>query len=101
MDIEEWQIKLQEINKPDISISWSFDFQLDLLRFLFPMIIYRVFFKRHFVKQIPAEVEKNYYRLTSDMNELVNKQMDYLMLQALSYINEELSMIERLRLHKG
>ncbi|KUG02616.1 hypothetical protein ASZ90_019984 [hydrocarbon metagenome] len=96
MNLEEWQINLHEINKPDISVSRSFDFHLDLLWFLFPTIIYRGFFKRHFFKQIPAEVEKNYYRLTSDLNELVNKQMDYLMLQALSYINEELSMIERL-----
>jgi hypothetical protein len=94
MKSEEWNITVGELKKPDISISRSFDFHLDMFWFLFPMFIYRPVFRRYFAKQIPYEVEKNLHRLTSDLNEKVNKEMDNLMAQALAYMNEELKTIE-------
>ena len=96
MESEEWEITVGELKRPDISISRSFDFHLDLLWFLFPMFIYRPVFSRYFSKKIPYEVEKNLHRLTSDLNEKVNKEMDNLMAQALAYMNEELSTIQML-----
>ncbi len=96
MKPEEWEIIVGEIKKPDISISRSFDFHLDMFWFLFPMFIYRNIFRRYFLRQIPYEIEKNLHRLTSNMNDKINKEMDKLMAQALSYMNEELKMIEKL-----
>ena len=96
MKPEEWVITIGEIKKPDISISRTFDFHLDTLWFLFPMFIFRNVFRRFFLGQIPYEIDKNLHRLTSDMNEKVNKEMDHLMTQALSYMNEELKTIEML-----
>jgi GTP-binding protein EngB required for normal cell division len=96
MKSEEWVITIGEIKKPDISIGRTFDFHLDTLWFLFPMFLFRNVFRRFFFGQIPYEIDKNLYRLTSDMNEKVNKEMDRLMKQALSYMNEELKTIEML-----
>lgn len=96
MRLEEWGIAVGELKKPDISISRTFDFHLDSLWFLFPMFIFRNVFKRFFFSRIPYEIEKNLHRLTSDMNERVNKEMDQLMTQALSYMNEELKTVEML-----
>lgn len=93
---EEWRIHIGEVSKPDISIGRSFDFHLDMLWFLFPMIIYRKIFRRFFLNRIPAEVEKNLHRLTSDLTEKINKEMDNLMKQALGYMNKELKTIESL-----
>jgi len=96
MKMEDWDIGLKEMKKPDISISRTFDFHLDMLWFLFPMSIFRGVFRRYFRKQIPYEVEKNLHRLTSSLNVRVNKEMDQMMEQALAYMNEELHVMERL-----
>ncbi|NSW82809.1 MAG: dynamin family protein [Syntrophothermus sp.] len=96
MRAEEWEMTLGEMKKPNISISRSFDFHLDLLWFFFPMFIFKNVFRRYFLKQIPYEVEKNIHRLTSNLTERINKEMDNLLKQALAYINEELRMVESL-----
>ena len=94
MKPEEWVISVRELKKPDISISRTFDFHLDSLWFLFPMFIFRNLFRRFFFSRIPYEIDKNLHRLTSDMNEKVNKEMDNLMAQALAYMNEELKTVD-------
>ena len=96
MKLEKWDIVVGDIKKPNISISRSFDFHLDMFWFLFPMFIYKNIFRRYFLRQIPYEVEKNLYRLTSNMNDKINKEMDKLMAQALTYMSEELKTIEML-----
>lgn len=96
MKPEKWEITVGNLNKPDISISRSFDFHLDMLWFLFPMFIFRSVFQRFFRNRIPYEIEKNLHRLTSDLNEKTHKEMDNLMAQALAYMNEELKTIELL-----
>jgi GTP-binding protein EngB required for normal cell division len=96
MKPEEWKISLGELEKPDISISRSFDFHLDMLWFLFPMFLYRRVFRHYFLGQIPYEIKKNLYRLVSDLNGKVNKEMDSFTAQALSYMNEELKTVEML-----
>jgi signal recognition particle receptor subunit beta len=94
--LEQWEINVGEIKKPDVSISRTFDFHLDMLWFLFPMLIFRNIFRRFFSNQIHNEIEKNLHRLTSDLNEKINKEIDNLMAQALAYMNEESNMIETL-----
>ncbi|NPV89568.1 MAG: hypothetical protein HPY50_02175 [Firmicutes bacterium] len=96
LKLEDWEINLRELKRPDISISRSFDSHLDMLWFLFPMFIFRNVFRRYFAGQINYEIEKNLHRMTSDLNGKINKEIDALMTQALAYMNEELSMIETL-----
>ncbi len=95
-NLENLDIAVNEIKRPSISISRAFDFHLDMLWFLFPMFIFRDVFYRYFEKQINYEIDKNLHRLTSNMNENINKEMDNLMTTALAYMNEELNMIETL-----
>lgn len=98
---EEWQLTINELRQPDISLSRSFDFHLDMLWFLFPMFIFRKVFKQYFQSRIPYEIEKNLHRLTSGLNEKVNKEIDSLMFQALVYINHELKTIDKLLTEKA
>ncbi|MDH7480257.1 MAG: hypothetical protein QHH02_09620, partial [Syntrophomonadaceae bacterium] len=93
---ENWEIEVGELRKPDIAVSRSFEMHLDLLWFLFPMFIFRGVFRRYFSRRIGYEVEKNLHRLTSDLNERVNREIDNLMAQALAYMNEELNLVETL-----
>ena len=96
-------MKLNEENKeisyisiilPDISISRVFDVQIDLIWFLFPVFIFGNMLKKHFIKQIPQEVEKNIHRLTSDLTEKINKEIDKIRLECFKYISLELNSIE-------
>ncbi len=67
-----WQITPPEIKEPDIAVSWTFDSNIDLLWWLFPMFFWKKFFGRFFQKKIPNEVEKNLYRLVSQVTKKVN-----------------------------
>jgi len=91
---EEWDIELNQIEKPDISVYTSFDFHLDLLFFLFPMFIYKNIFLKYFNNKIPGEVDKNIRRLTSDITEEINKEIENCYKLTLIYISEELETIE-------
>lgn len=96
MKTENWEIALNDVRNPDISISRSFDFHLDMLWFLFPMFVFRKVFRGFFKRQIPREVEKNLHRLTSGLTQRTNKEMDQLMARSLAYMNEELQVMEKL-----
>jgi len=43
----------------DIIATKSFDIHLDLIWFLIPMVLFRKFFERHFIRGIPRDVEMN------------------------------------------
>jgi len=64
-----------------------------LIWFLFPMFIYKNVFKRYFIRQIPYEVEKNIYRLTSDLSDIINTSIENQKEQSLKYISNELNTI--------
>lgn len=96
MKPEEWEISISDLSRPGISIGRTFDSHIDLLWFFLPMFLFKKIFRRHYLKQIPYEVENNLYRLTSDLNAKLSKEMDKLMFQALDYINKELTTIETL-----
>ena len=94
--LEALEVVADEIKKPDISISRTFDSHIEMFWFLFPMFLFRNIFRCYFKKQIYFEIDKNLHRLTSDLNAKINKEMDHLMNQALVYMNAELAMIEAL-----
>jgi len=60
------------------------------------MFIFRNIFRKYFKNQICKEVEKNLHRLTSGLTERTNKEIDQLMAQSLTYMNEELEVMEKL-----
>jgi GTP-binding protein EngB required for normal cell division len=88
--------EVERIKRPDISVSYSFDIQIDLLWFFFPMFLFRNIFKRFFYKKIPYEVEKNLSRLTSDIAENISKVIDKNRKLVGQYIYNEILSIENI-----
>jgi GTP-binding protein EngB required for normal cell division len=92
----EWKIQIPEPDHPDVSVTRSFDFHLDMLWFLIPMVIFRKSFERHFLKQIPWLVEVNLSRLAYQWEININKAIEDIKNRALIYIQEELATVENL-----
>ncbi len=90
-----WQANLPQLKSPDISVYRAFDSNIDLLWFLFPMFIFKNFFKQKFLRQIPLEVEKNLYRTVSILTGLINSQIENLAQQAIKYINQYIDTISK------
>jgi GTP-binding protein EngB required for normal cell division len=92
----DWKIEIAEPTQPDIKTSRAFDFHLDLVWFLIPMFIFRGFFQKHFMSQIPWEVQVNLARLASQWEDRINRAIDGMKKQALKYVQDELATIESL-----
>ena len=90
------QTEVERIKRPDISVSYSFDIQIDLLWFLFPMFLFRKIFKKFYHKKIPYEVDKNLSRLTSDIAENISKVIDKNRKLVGQYIYNEILSIENI-----
>jgi len=91
---EDFEFEIKALKKPNISISWSFEFHLDLIWFLFPMFIFKNIFRRHFLNLIEYEVNKNIHRVTSELNLKIHNLISEYEKQALNYISNELKTIE-------
>lgn len=92
----EWKIEVAEPHHPDIRISRTFDFHLNLFWFLIPMFIFRRFFERHYLNQLPNIVEINLSRLAAQWENGINKVIEEMKKQALKYVQDELTTIEAL-----
>ncbi len=92
----EWKIDITPPPQPDIKINRIYDYHLDLLWFLIPMFIFRPLFERHFLRLIPGEVFVNLSRLAAQWEERINKAIEAMKRQALSYVQEEIATIESL-----
>ena len=92
----EWKIEVTEPSQPDIRISRTFDFHLNLFWFLIPMFIFRPLFERHYLNQVPNIVVVNLSRLAAQWEDRINKAIDEMKKQALKYVQDELSTIESL-----
>jgi GTP-binding protein EngB required for normal cell division len=88
--------EVERIKRPDISVSYSFDIQIDLLWFFIPMFLFRKIFKKFFYKKIPYEVDKNLSRLTSDIAENISKVIDKNRKLVGQYIYNEILSIENI-----
>ncbi|MEJ5362818.1 MAG: dynamin family protein [Spirochaetota bacterium] len=100
INMSELDIPLQPFRKPDVSISSTFDIKIDLLWFLFPMVLLKKFFGWYFEKKINYEVEKNVYRLTSDLCYIINKAIENIRDQTNKYISGELATIEKILINR-
>ncbi|MGB9699900.1 MAG: dynamin family protein [Thermodesulfobacteriota bacterium] len=92
----EWKIEIAPPTQPDIKISRTYDYHLDLIWFLIPMFIFRPLFEKHFLRLIPGEVFVNLSRLAAQWEERINKAIAAMQKQALSYVREEIATIESL-----
>jgi ribosome biogenesis GTPase A len=92
----DWKIEVAEPEHPDIKTVRTFDYHFDLIWFLIPMVIFRVFFEKHFIKKIPYEVTANLSRLAARWEDRINRTIDDMRKQALKYVQDELSTIESL-----
>jgi GTP-binding protein EngB required for normal cell division len=92
----DWKIDVTEPDHPDIAFTKSFDFHFDLIWFLIPMIIFRKISERHFIRSVPRQVEINLSRLAYQWETRINNAIDAMRIQAIIYVQEELSTIEGL-----
>jgi hypothetical protein len=92
----EWKIEVTEPSQPDISISRTFDFHLNLFWFLIPMFIFRRLFERHYLNQIPNIVVVNLSRLAAQWEDRINRAIEEMKKQTLKYVQDELATIEAL-----
>jgi hypothetical protein len=92
----DWKIDVSEPDYPDIKTIRSFDFHFDLIWFLIPMFIFRGLFEKHFISEIPREVEANLSRLAAQWEARINRAIEEMRKQAINYVKEELSTIDAL-----
>ena len=85
-----------EIKKPDISVYWAFDTNIDLLWFLIPMFLFRKAFGRFFLKRIPDETEKNLYRTVSALTEIINREIFRMMDDTMTVLRNDLVTAEKI-----
>jgi hypothetical protein len=60
------------------------------------MGIFRPLVRRHFLRRIPWEVEKNLSRLTAQWADAVNASIDDLARRSMAFLTDELATIEEL-----
>ncbi len=92
----EWRIDVVEPDHPDVNIPRAFGYHLDLLWFLIPMFIFRGAFEKNFLKKIPWEVEVNLSRLAAQWETRINRAIDAMRQQAMTYVQDEMTTIESL-----
>ncbi|HTZ39044.1 MAG TPA: dynamin family protein [Syntrophales bacterium] len=92
----EWDIKIAEPEHPDIRTFRASNYNLDLIWFLIPMLLFRRAFEKRFVEKIPWEVETNINRLAAQWEERINVAIDGMHKQALQYVKDETATIESL-----
>jgi len=92
----DWKIEVSEPPHPDVAFTRTFDFNLDLLWFLFPMFIFRGVFERQFLKKIPRVADIHLSRLAYQWEVRINKTIEEMKNQALKYVHDELSTIDAL-----
>lgn len=82
--------------RPDVRVGTTFDSHVDLLWFLVPMTLFRPVIRRHFLKRIPWEAEKNLSRLSGQWADAVNASIEGLGREAVAFIRDEIATVARL-----
>jgi len=65
--------QVEEPAHPDVRLSPTFDTYFELLWFLIPMPVFRPLVRRHFLRRIPWEVEKNLSRVAGQWADAGNR----------------------------
>jgi GTP-binding protein EngB required for normal cell division len=82
--------------QPDLRLGRVFDTSLELVWFLVPMWLFRPRVRRHFLRLVAWEVEKNLHRLAGQWAEAVGRSVDDLATRAGDFIDRELDTVEEL-----
>ena len=91
-----FRAEVAEPSRPDVRTGRTFDTSLELLWFIIPMGIFRPLFRRHFLRRILWEVEKNLSRLAAQWADAVNASIDGLARRSMAFLANELATIEGL-----
>jgi GTP-binding protein EngB required for normal cell division len=87
---------VKDPTRPDVKIGWAFDTPFESIWFLIPMALFRPLVRRHFIRLLPWEAEKNLHRLAGQWSEAIGRSVDDLARQAQHFIKEELTTVEGL-----
>jgi GTP-binding protein EngB required for normal cell division len=91
-----FEAQVEEPSHPDIRLSPAFDTHFELLWFLIPMSVFRPLVRRHFLRRVPWEAEKNLSRVAAQWADAVGGVIDGLARDATAFLDRELSTIEGL-----
>ncbi|MGD0234219.1 MAG: dynamin family protein [Syntrophorhabdales bacterium] len=92
----EWNITVAEPPHPDVAFMKVFDFHFDLLWFLIPMVIFRGVFEKKFLRKIPGIAQMHLSRLAYQWEVRINRTIEGIRGEALTYVQGELSTIDGL-----
>lgn len=81
--------RVEEPAHPDVRFSSTFDTHFELLWFLIPMAVFRPLVRRHFLRRIPWEVEKNLSRVAAQWADAVGASIDGLFREAVEFLDRE------------
>jgi hypothetical protein len=93
MPATRWAVQVSAPGRPDISVTPSFDIHIDLLWFLVPMRLFGPLVRRHFIRGLPWEAEKNLARLAAQWAEKINQRILELESQAEALIKGEIATV--------
>ena len=85
--------RVEEPAHPDVRLSPTFDTHFELLWFLIPMGVFRPLVRRHFLRRVPWEVEKNLSRVAAQWADAVGASIDGLFRDATTFLEREVGTI--------
>ncbi len=85
--------QVEEPAHPDVRLSPTFDTHFELLWFLIPMPVFRPLVRRHFLRRIPWEVEKNLSRVAGQWADAMGASIDGLFRDATAFLGGEIETI--------
>jgi len=88
--------QVEEPSHPDVRLSAPFDTHFELISFLVPMAVFRPLVRRHFLRRIPWEAEKNLSRVAAQWADAVGRVIDTLVRDAATFLEKEIATIEGL-----
>ena len=90
---DEHSIRVVTSDSPDISVGRVFDTPWDSLWFIIPVPILRPVIRRHFVRQIHWEMEKNLSRLAAQWSERINRSITEAVAREEQYVDNEIATV--------
>jgi hypothetical protein len=88
--------RVEEPGHPDVRLSPVFDTHFELLWFLIPMRVFRPLVRRHFLRKVPWEVEKNLSRVAAQWADAVGASIEGLCRDATAFLEREIGTVSRL-----
>ena len=85
--------EVEEPAHPDVRLSPTFDTHFELLWFLIPMPVFRPLVRRHFLRRVPWEAEKNLSRVAGQWADAAGASIDGLFRDATEFLEREMETI--------